>query len=108
MRSRRPIILALPGKNVTPPDGNSMLLLCAFVFGAVVFAAVWSRFFRRGPLEYLLHSATKLSRLVRWGSTHAVTGGRFAGPRPCSAFVFVAPHDGYRHLLRVIKSMSTL
>jgi len=43
------VILALPGKDVTPPDGNSMLLLCAFVFGAVVFAAVWLRFLRRGP-----------------------------------------------------------
>jgi len=58
-------ILALPGDNATPPDANSTLLWCAFVLGAVVFAAIWSRFFRRGPLEYLLNSATKLARLVR-------------------------------------------
>ena len=84
------VILALPGKDVTPPDGNSMLLLCAFVFGAVVFAAVWSRFLRRGPLEYLLHSATKLSKLARRGSAHTVTGGRIAT------------------LLQVVKKLSTL
>jgi uncharacterized membrane protein YeiB len=59
------VIVALPGRNATPPDANSTMLLVAFVAGAVVFAAVWSRFFRRGPLEYLLHSATKAARFVR-------------------------------------------
>jgi uncharacterized membrane protein YeiB len=58
-------ILALPGENATPPDANSTVLWCVFVIGAVVFAAVWSRFFRRGPLEYLLNNATKGSRFVR-------------------------------------------
>ena len=58
-------ILALPGENATPPDANSTLLWCAFVLAAVVFAAIWSRFFRRGPLEYLLNSATRLARAVR-------------------------------------------
>ncbi|TDC44909.1 DUF418 domain-containing protein [Micromonospora sp. KC207] len=58
-------ILALPGKSATPPDANSTVLLCAFVLGAVVFAALWSRFFRRGPLEDLLNSATKPARLLR-------------------------------------------
>jgi uncharacterized membrane protein YeiB len=58
-------ILALPGGNATPPDANSTLLWCAFVLAAVVLAAIWSRFFRRGPLEYLLNSATKPARLVR-------------------------------------------
>lgn len=58
-------ILALPGENATPPDANSTLLWCAFVAVAVAFAALWSRFFRRGPLEYLLNSATKLAGLVR-------------------------------------------
>jgi uncharacterized membrane protein YeiB len=58
-------ILALPGKNATPPDANSTVLLAGFITGAVVFAAVWSRFFSRGPLEYLLNSATKLARLTR-------------------------------------------
>jgi uncharacterized membrane protein YeiB len=39
--------------------------LLMFVLGAIVFAAVWSRFFRRGPLEYLLHAATKPAKHIR-------------------------------------------
>jgi uncharacterized membrane protein len=59
------VIVALPGENAAPPDANSTVLLLAFIVGAVVFAAVWSRFFRRGPLEYLLNSATKLAKAIR-------------------------------------------
>ncbi|MDQ1305207.1 MAG: hypothetical protein QG671_1038 [Actinomycetota bacterium] len=58
-------ILALPGENAAPPDANSTALLFAFVLCAVVFATTWSRFFRRGPLEYLVNSATKVARLAR-------------------------------------------
>ncbi len=58
-------ILALPGENATPPDANSTPLLVAFVVVAIVFAAVWSRFFRRGPLEYVLNRATQLANLIR-------------------------------------------
>ncbi|MFJ9690807.1 DUF418 domain-containing protein [Kitasatospora sp. NPDC101183] len=36
-------------------------LLC-FIAGAVLFAALWSRFFRRGPLEHLVHLATRAAR----------------------------------------------
>jgi uncharacterized membrane protein YeiB len=36
-----------------------------FILGAIVFAAIWSRFFRRGPLEYLLHVTTKPASLLR-------------------------------------------
>ncbi|MCZ9349818.1 DUF418 domain-containing protein [Streptomyces mutabilis] len=36
-----------------------------FILGAIVFAAVWSRFFRRGPLESLLNAATKPAKYVR-------------------------------------------
>ncbi|MEU2082336.1 DUF418 domain-containing protein [Streptomyces albus] len=59
------VILALPGEAVTPPESASAALLCAFVSGATLFAAVWSRFFRRGPLEYLLNSTTRLANSVR-------------------------------------------
>jgi uncharacterized membrane protein YeiB len=44
---------------------TSWLPLLAFVLGATVFAAVWSRFFRRGPLEYLLNAATKPAKRIR-------------------------------------------
>ncbi|WP_035283831.1 heparan-alpha-glucosaminide N-acetyltransferase domain-containing protein [Actinokineospora spheciospongiae] len=36
-----------------------------FILGVTVFAWVWSRFFRRGPLEYLLNLATKPAERVR-------------------------------------------
>ncbi|NUT94066.1 MAG: DUF1624 domain-containing protein [Saccharothrix sp.] len=36
-----------------------------FVFGAMVFAWTWSRFFRRGPLEHLLNLATKPAKHIR-------------------------------------------
>ncbi|MEU0941199.1 DUF418 domain-containing protein [Streptomyces canus] len=52
----------------TPAGTNtqqSWLPLLLFVLGATVFAAVWSRFFRRGPLEYLLNAATKPAKYIR-------------------------------------------
>ncbi|MEH0424950.1 hypothetical protein QBA38_39405 [Streptomyces stelliscabiei] len=39
--------------------------LIMFVLGATVFAAIWSRFFRRGPLEHLLDAATKPAKNIR-------------------------------------------
>ncbi|MBP5918634.1 DUF418 domain-containing protein [Streptomyces scabiei] len=36
-----------------------------YIVGAIVFAALWSRFFRRGPLEYLLNVATKPAKYIR-------------------------------------------
>ncbi|MCP2243984.1 heparan-alpha-glucosaminide N-acetyltransferase domain-containing protein [Lentzea aerocolonigenes] len=36
-----------------------------FIFGAMAFAFIWSRFFRRGPLEYLLNLATKPAKFIR-------------------------------------------
>ncbi|WP_228004253.1 DUF418 domain-containing protein [Amycolatopsis sp. YIM 10] len=45
--------------------GNSATVLFGFIIGATVFAWLWSRFFRRGPLEYLLHLATKAAKFVR-------------------------------------------
>jgi uncharacterized membrane protein YeiB len=30
-----------------------------------VFAVIWSRFFRKGPLEWLMGRATQLARRVR-------------------------------------------
>jgi len=44
---------------------DSWVPLLMYVGGAIVFAGIWSRFFRRGPLEYLLHTATKLAKFVR-------------------------------------------
>jgi uncharacterized membrane protein YeiB len=35
------------------------------ILTAIVFATIWSRFFRRGPLEYLLNAATKPAKYIR-------------------------------------------
>ena len=44
---------------------QSWVPLLMFILGATLFAAVWSRFFRRGPLEYLLNAATKPAKHIR-------------------------------------------
>jgi uncharacterized membrane protein YeiB len=44
---------------------QSWVPLIMFVLGAIVFATLWSRFFRRGPLEYLLNTATKPAKYIR-------------------------------------------
>ncbi|MDQ1015147.1 putative membrane protein YeiB [Streptomyces afghaniensis] len=54
----------LPGLGATY-DEESWVTLLMFVLGAIVFAAIWSRFFRRGPLEYLLHAATEPAKHIR-------------------------------------------
>ncbi|WP_373431732.1 DUF418 domain-containing protein [Streptomyces achromogenes] len=44
---------------------QSWLPLIMYVLAAILFAAIWSRFFRRGPLEYLLNAATKPAKHIR-------------------------------------------
>ncbi|MHC5908305.1 heparan-alpha-glucosaminide N-acetyltransferase domain-containing protein [Streptomyces sp. S6] len=58
-------ILALPGEAATPPQDAGVPLLLSFIAGAILFAGVWSRFFRRGPLEEILHRATKPASSIR-------------------------------------------
>jgi uncharacterized membrane protein YeiB len=44
---------------------DSWLPVLLFILGTIVFAGIWSRFFRRGPLEYLLNLATKPAKHLR-------------------------------------------
>ncbi|WP_432157280.1 MULTISPECIES: DUF418 domain-containing protein [unclassified Streptomyces] len=44
---------------------TSWVPVLTYILCAIVFAAVWSRFFRRGPLEALLNAATKPAKYVR-------------------------------------------
>ncbi|MEH0556823.1 DUF418 domain-containing protein [Streptomyces sp. B21-101] len=44
---------------------QSWVPLLMYVLGAIVLATVWSRFFRRGPLENLLNTATRPAKYVR-------------------------------------------
>jgi uncharacterized membrane protein YeiB len=43
---------------------QSWVPLLMFILGAIVFAVIWSRFFRRGPLEYLLNAATHPAKRI--------------------------------------------
>jgi peptidoglycan/LPS O-acetylase OafA/YrhL len=44
---------------------DSWAPVLVFIVAATVFAATWSRFFRRGPLEQLLHVATRPAQRLR-------------------------------------------
>ncbi|GAA1906289.1 DUF418 domain-containing protein [Streptantibioticus ferralitis] len=45
--------------------GSPLPVLLGFVAAITLLAAVWARFFRRGPLEYLVNSATMVAHHVR-------------------------------------------
>ncbi len=45
--------------------GSSLPVLLGFIAASMVFATVWSRFFRRGPLEGLMARATGIARHIR-------------------------------------------
>jgi len=49
-------VIAIDATGADP--GQPLYVLLSFIAGVIVFALVWSRFFRRGPLEFLLHKAT--------------------------------------------------
>jgi uncharacterized membrane protein YeiB len=55
-------VLSVPGGTGTQQSWVPVLL---FVLGATLFAGIWSRFFRRGPLESLLNAATKPAKYIR-------------------------------------------
>ncbi|MEU6141849.1 DUF418 domain-containing protein [Streptomyces sp. NPDC047081] len=58
-------ILAIRVVGMEDATGPALLSLLLFSLTAMVFATAWTRHFRRGPLEYLLHTATRPARLVR-------------------------------------------
>ncbi|MEW2402513.1 DUF418 domain-containing protein [Streptomyces sp. NPDC046862] len=45
--------------------GSPLHVLLGFIVAVTVLAALWSRHFRRGPLEWLLGKATKPAELIR-------------------------------------------
>ncbi|WP_431950273.1 DUF418 domain-containing protein [Actinacidiphila sp. bgisy167] len=46
------------------PDSAALPVLLSFVAAAMVLALAWTRIFRRGPLEALMHAATIPARLI--------------------------------------------
>lgn len=55
--------LLLPALGTDTP--GSWMPVLTHILGAIVFAALWSRFFRCGPLESLLNAATKPAKCIR-------------------------------------------
>jgi uncharacterized membrane protein YeiB len=45
--------------------GSPLYVLLAFIVAMAVFATLWSRWFRRGPLEWLLGKTTQVAAFVR-------------------------------------------
>ncbi|MGW6909469.1 DUF418 domain-containing protein [Streptomyces sp. NPDC054940] len=58
-------IVAIRVFGETDGSPSALLVLSAYIAGAMVFAMVWTRLFRRGPLEYLVHTATRPARHIR-------------------------------------------
>ncbi|MFF3946826.1 DUF418 domain-containing protein [Streptomyces sp. NPDC001902] len=46
------------------PDSAALPVLLSFAAAAMVLALAWTRIFRRGPLEVLVHAATTPARLI--------------------------------------------
>lgn len=46
------------------PDSAALPVLLSFVAAAMVLALAWTRIFRRGTLEGLMHAATTPARLI--------------------------------------------
>ncbi|MEV6029019.1 DUF418 domain-containing protein [Streptomyces sp. NPDC052036] len=44
---------------------SGLPVLLGFIAAAALLATVWTRLFRRGPLEYLLHAATRPTRYIK-------------------------------------------
>ncbi|MFI6622658.1 DUF418 domain-containing protein [Streptomyces sp. NPDC050528] len=44
---------------------SGLPVLLAFIAAVMLLATAWTRHFRRGPLEHLLHAATRLARRVK-------------------------------------------
>ncbi|WP_328939630.1 DUF418 domain-containing protein [Streptomyces tauricus] len=58
-------ILAIHVVGMEEEPGPALVALLAFVGAAMLLATVWTRYFRRGPLEYLLYRATRITRHIR-------------------------------------------
>ncbi|WP_369245003.1 DUF418 domain-containing protein [Streptomyces sp. R41] len=58
-------ILAIRAVGMEEQTLPALVALLAFVATAMLLATVWTRRFRRGPLEYLLYATTRLSRHIK-------------------------------------------
>lgn len=58
-------ILVIRAVGMEEETGPALLALFVFTATAMLLATAWTRHFRRGPLEYVLHATTRLADRVR-------------------------------------------
>ncbi|MGW5866492.1 DUF418 domain-containing protein [Streptomyces sp. NPDC055239] len=58
-------ILAIRMVGMEEETGPALIALAVFIGVAMLLATLWTRYLRRGPLEYLLHSATRITRHIK-------------------------------------------
>ncbi|MFE7036565.1 DUF418 domain-containing protein [Streptomyces sp. NPDC057621] len=58
-------ILAIDVVGMEEEPGPALVALTAFATAAMLLATVWTRCFRRGPLEYVLYRTTRITRHIR-------------------------------------------
>lgn len=58
-------IVAIYFVGMRDETGPALLSLACAVAAAMALAVVWTRYFRRGPLEHLLHGATLVARRIK-------------------------------------------
>ncbi|UUU19846.1 DUF418 domain-containing protein [Streptomyces sp. DSM 40750] len=58
-------ILAIRRFGMEEENGPALVGLLLFSLTAMLLATAWTRWFRRGPLEYLLHISTRPARSIR-------------------------------------------
>lgn len=58
-------IVAIRVLGLDSQDFPELPVLLGFIGAAMLLAWAWSRIFRRGPLEYLLHAVTKVARHIK-------------------------------------------
>lgn len=58
-------IVAIRVLELDSQDFPELPVLLGFIVAAMLVAVAWSRTFRRGPLEYLLHTSTRIARHIK-------------------------------------------
>ncbi|MFF3484543.1 DUF418 domain-containing protein [Streptomyces sp. NPDC002701] len=58
-------ILAIHRFGMADDTGPALIELGVYIATAMLLATLWTRYFRRGPLEYVLHRATRLTRHLK-------------------------------------------
>ncbi|MEU5293846.1 DUF418 domain-containing protein [Streptomyces umbrinus] len=58
-------ILAIYVVGMEDETGPALVALLTFIATAMLLATAWTRRFRRGPLEYLLHATTRVTRHIK-------------------------------------------